>query len=300
MWICKAPANIALIKYMGKHSGNIPCNVSLSYTLSEFTTEVKLAQKNIADEFFSEELSEHEREKFLKHLAYIKKLCNFRGYFSINSKNSFPKSVGIASSASSFAALTMCAFKAISEINGNSMPSVEYMSAVSRVGSGSSCRSFFAPWCIWRGEYATNINIPIDVEHELIFISGRRKEISSSEAHERVKTSLLAQGRFERAEKRCDYLITALTKGEWKSAYQICWEEFFDMHALFETSDPHFGYILPKTLEALIKIREFWEKYNDGPLVTIDAGPNIHLLWRKEGNNKSDLCLRKKFHQLLS
>lgn len=287
MWVCRAPSNIALIKYMGKKENNIPRNVSLSYTLDDFFTEVTLEQTDNRDQFVTNDLSEPEKQKFLDHLRYIKDICKFRGFFSITSKNSFPKSSGIASSASSFAALTMCAFKAISAIRGSTdMPSAEYMSAVSRRGSGSSCRSFFSPWCIWRGEKAEKIDIPIEIKHEILLISEDKKEISSSEAHQRVQTSMLMEGREERAEKRCENLISAFKNREWSRAYQICWEEFWDMHALFETSDPHFGYFLPETLNFLLKIRNFWKKYGDGPIVTVDAGPNIHLLWRKENYGK--------------
>ncbi len=287
MWVSKAPSNIALIKYMGKKENNIPCNVSLSYTLEEFFTEVTLEQThNNCDQFITNELSESEKAKFLNHLKYIKDICKFCGFFAVTSKNSFPKSVGIASSASSFAALTMCAFKAISDIQGSNIPSFEYMSTVSRRGSGSSCRSFFSPWCIWKSDKAEKIDIPIEIKHEIILISKDKKEISSSEAHKRVQTSMLIEGREKRAEKRCRSLISAFRNGEWNKAYQICWEEFWDMHALFETSDPSFGYFLPETLNVLLKIRKFWKKYGDGPIVTIDAGPNIHLLWRKENYGK--------------
>jgi diphosphomevalonate decarboxylase len=52
------------------------------------------------------------------------------------------------------------------------------------------------------------------------------------------------------------------------------------MLALFETSNPGFGYLQPDTLRVLYFIREFWKKMGDGPVVTLDAGPNVHLLWR--------------------
>jgi diphosphomevalonate decarboxylase len=53
------------------------------------------------------------------------------------------------------------------------------------------------------------------------------------------------------------------------------------MHALFETSDPHFGYISTATLQKLREIENLWKENNDGPIVTIDAGSNIHLLWHE-------------------
>ncbi|GHT90381.1 diphosphomevalonate decarboxylase [Alphaproteobacteria bacterium] len=193
----------------------------------------------------------------------------------------FPAGAGLASSASSFAALTMCAFKAICDIKGTPIPSMDYMSSVSRVGSGSSCRSFFSPWCLWRDENAEKIDIKINkLSHEVIIVDDRPKEVSSSMAHKLVQTSLLMPGREKRAETRLEQLIAALNNLRWDAAYQICWEEFWDMHALFETASPSFGYMQPETIRVLSEIRKFWKSNGDGPIVTLDAGPNIHLLWR--------------------
>ena len=284
MWTSKAPSNIALIKYMGKKEGNIPENISLSYTLEKFTTEVALEEHQKKDIFINDiGLNENEIRRFLSHLNYIKDLTNFKGYFKIASKNNFPRSAGIASSASSFAALTMCAFKAISDIKNVSSPSVQEMSSISRRGSGSSCRSFFSPWCVWDGEKAEKIDISINkLLHDVVLVDSGLKKVSSSEAHKLVQTSLLIDGRSNRAKNRFDRLVYALNNNQWNIAYQICWEEFFDMHALFETSVPHFGYISSETMFVLSELRKFWENNNDGPLVTIDAGSNVHLLWKND------------------
>ena len=50
------------------------------------------------------------------------------------------------------------------------------------------------------------------------------------------------------------------------------------MHALFETSLPSFGYMTAESVEVLHKVREYWRKHDSGPLVTMDAGANVHLL----------------------
>ncbi len=284
MWINKAPANIALIKYMGKSENNIPYNVSLSYTTHRFITEISLEEHPDEDVFINDlQLNSVEIERFLKHLTYIKEVSDFHGFFKVKSKNNFPRSAGIASSASSFAALTKCAFKAINTIQKKPSASIEEMSAVSRVGSGSSCRSFFSPWCVWKDNYAKKIDIPIDnLLHDIVLINREIKTVSSSDAHKRVFSSLLMNGRKKRAELRFHKLLDAFKNDNWSDVYQICWEEFFDMHALFETSRPHFGYITDKTMYALSKIRNFWKIHNNGPIATIDAGANIHLLWKKE------------------
>jgi diphosphomevalonate decarboxylase len=159
------------------------------------------------------------------------------------------------------------------------------MSEVSRLASGSSCRSFFAPWCIWDKSGARKIHLEIGrLLHDVIIINVDAKEVSSSEAHRRVTSSLLFEGREKRAAIRCEKLIESLNNGRWDSAQQICWEEDLDMHALFATADPHFEYIHTETMRILSIMQNCWKEHGDGPLVTIDAGPNVHLLWRNDQN----------------
>lgn len=49
------------------------------------------------------------QEKFLKFFALLKKEFKLSGFYQIESTNNFPSDCGLASSASSFAALTQCA-----------------------------------------------------------------------------------------------------------------------------------------------------------------------------------------------
>jgi diphosphomevalonate decarboxylase len=81
--------------------------------------------------------------------------------------------------------------------------------------------------------------------------------------------------------------MEALRTGEWQQAYEICWAEFWDMHALFETSEPHFSYMQPESLIVLRRLEQMWHEEKDGPLVTMDAGANVHLLWRHDQKNKA-------------
>src|SRR5690606_18356009 len=108
------------------------------------------------------------------------------------------------------------------------------------------------------------------------------KEISSSQAHKLVPTSKLIEGRTERAEARAADFTSALREADWQACFEIAWGEFWDMHALFETSTPPFGYMAPSHLEVLRNVSAHWKEKGDGPLVTMDAGPNVHLLFRRD------------------
>lgn len=298
-WLAQAPSNIALIKYMGKKDGNsnLPDNSSLSYTLNHLLTTVKLEQiptkkdmwepLNIpgAPEF---KLSAASQKRYTEHLGRIKDYFGYTGGFLIQSSNNFPHSSGLASSASSFAALTKCAANALSELTNKPLPSVDEQAQLSRLGSGSSCRSFYSPWALWKENEVKAIDLPYkNLIHQVIVVSSEEKKVSSSEAHQRVKSSPFYADRHERAEENLRLLLDAFMLKDWQSIYSICWREFQDMHNLFSSCEQPFSYMSPHCLEILKILEANWKKEGDGPIVTMDAGPNIHLLYRSEQEDQA-------------
>lgn len=307
-WFAQAPSNIALIKYMGKKDSekNIPANPSLSYTLENLLTSVELESCLLKSDRWEPletpgsitfELSSKAQNRFLNHLDTIKRYFNFEGNFIVRSSNNFPLSSGLASSASSFAALTKCAIRAICNITGKALPAMSVYAELSRLGSGSSCRSFYAPWALWQDEVVTGIELPYQkLIHQAIIISHAPKSISSSQAHELIKSSIHYRGREQRAKDNLHLLIDAFNDQDWPLAYEVCWREFHDMHQLFQSSKHPFDYILPQSKEVLRLLQQFWQSNGDGPLVTMDAGPNIHLLYRE---NQQDLAMKFKRDHLI-
>lgn len=295
-----APSNIALIKYMGKtgNEGNRPANASLSYTLEHLRSFVVLEPCDQQDEwaplagFPNIELSPVGLKKFLDHFVRLKQLWRIPGFYRILSANNFPSDCGLASSASSFAALTRAGFELARRHDKDLSVSDGDLGRISRAGSGSSCRSFFSPWAKWEGEGAEAVDLDLRLEHAVLVLGAEKKPVTTSNAHARVTTSLLWSGRTERAERRLKDLTKALVDNDWPAAFELCWSEFWDMHALFETSKPSFGYMTPKTLEALDRLRQIWHQEFDGPLVTMDAGPNVHLLLRADQTTKANEWLK--------
>lgn len=291
LWKSSAPSNIALIKYMGKVPGavNQTVNPTLSYTLKHLTSEVELQLSPDNSDHFellpnsNLVIGGPQEKRFLGFLKHIKSKFNCEQNFIVRSRNNFPSDCGLASSASSFAALTSATIKAICDLQEKPPLSVQQMALISREGSGSSCRSFFTPWGFWSEDSVSDLALPYSNLHHMVFVVSKNvKKVSSSEAHKRVVTSSLFEGRPQRARLRLGLLVSALQSKDWAKAYEICWAEFWDMHALFETSVPSFGYILPETMEILNWIRDFWKMIGDGPIVTMDAGPNIHFLFRPD------------------
>jgi diphosphomevalonate decarboxylase len=247
-------------------------------------------------------LAEKGRARFLAHLQALKDGWGYRGSFVVRSGNGFPSDCGLASSASSFAALTTAAASALVSLTGSGRPRAADLAELSRRGSGSSCRSFFAPWALWTEAGALPLDLPArDLIHQTIVVSDLAKAVSSSEAHARVLSSALFDGRPARASFRLGLLIAALSGGAggglgeagWRQAYAVAWAEFWDMHALFETSAPPFGYMAPGSLEAALYARdELWGAAGDGPIVTMDAGANVHFLFRRDQSTLAQQAAR--------
>jgi diphosphomevalonate decarboxylase len=307
LWSASAPSNIALIKYMGKaNSSNEPINSSFSYTLEHLRTYVTLeitetqdtvlpivmpAKAGIQAHFSNNSLDAsfrwHDNEKaksrFINFFKKLKQQFNIHENFIIRSHNNFPANCGLASSASSFAALTQCALKAFTDLGNHPPFTLETQAKLSQTGSGSSCRSFFSPWCIWTKDSVSQPDLPFnDLIHLVVVVDQQEKRVSSSEAHKQVPTSDLFHTRATRAEKRLTQLITSLQQADWQIAYIIAWQEFWDMHALFETAVSPFHYMTANSLEVLNFARHYWQEHQDGPIVTMDAGPNVHLLFRQD------------------
>lgn len=295
-----APSNIALIKYMGKTptSGNIPTNASLSYTLNHLQSFVRLShiaahedawQPLVGPDFAPLHLSASGQKRFLQHLQNLKSKWGIQEHFLIQSANNFPSDCGLASSASSFAALTLATaslFQKMKPQEWGEDPRV--LSSLSRQGSGSSCRSLFSPWALWKSESAEAVDLPYpDLHHQVVIVEDGKKTVSSSEAHKLVAGSSLFPGRVERAEKRLQELVSSLRAQDWQRSFEITWAEFWDMHALFATCAPPFMYMTAGSQQVLTEVLAYWQQEKDGPLVTMDAGANIHLLWRADQKQKA-------------
>lgn len=298
----EAPSNIALIKYMGKTQDqvNMATNPSISYTLPHLKTKVTLEVTEAINALWQPDetmnyhmsLSEVGKNKFLAHWdrCHQRMAPGFSKGVIITSGNNFPSDCGLASSASSFAALTLACHKLFLEMGllKKKWTTLE-LAQLSREGSGSSCRSFFEPWAYWSGSeiHPLDQTVWADLLHSAVVVDHGKKKVSSSDAHQKIVSSSLFTGRLERTQARSDKLQKLLKqKDSWSSMYELIWSEFWDMHALFETSSPPFYYMTPKSLLALRFLQNDWEARGDGPLITMDAGPNIHLLYRK---NQSEL-----------
>lgn len=299
-----SPSNIALVKYWGKRGNQLPENPSLSITLSKSYTlteiEFQLTEEGrITREFYFEGKREPEFEpklddffsRVLPHLNFPESV-----HLIIRSSNTFPHSTGIASSASAMSALALCVLDLERKLNDREEYNEAFFtkaSFLSRLGSGSACRSVFPEVSVWgetenlpgsSDEFGIKVKLKKSsafkgLRDAILIVSSEKKKVSSTGGHKLMETNPYASGRYLHARENLSALLEAMENDDLKNFIEITENEALTLHGLMMSSRP--GYILMKngSLEIIEKIRDFREKTGKFITFTLDAGPNVHLLY---------------------
>ncbi|MFH1119930.1 MAG: diphosphomevalonate decarboxylase [Bacteroidota bacterium] len=301
----KSPSNIALIKYWGKTGNQIPANASLSITLSEAYTLTRIKTNPVTGSKGPEVVFRFEGEVNEAFGARIESfLKSVVPYFSflkdvsleIESGNNFPHSAGIASSASAMSAMALCLCSIESEVTGVEVSQQAFLqkaSFISRIGSGSACRSVYGGMAVWGSheavegsvnEYAVPLSFepdPLfsDIRDTILIVDPGQKKISSSVGHNLMRGHAYAPARFNQAASNLTALLLALRQGDWETFALITENEALSLHAMMMTSMPGYLLIHPNSLKIIEKVIDFRKQSGSAVCFTLDAGPNVHLLY---------------------
>ncbi|MFP4023516.1 MAG: diphosphomevalonate/mevalonate 3,5-bisphosphate decarboxylase family protein [Thiohalospira sp.] len=300
----ESPSNIALIKYWGKKGDQLPQNPSLSFNLKNSKTVTKIIyQKRKSSEsniqYFFEDKRNYPFEKRVK--SYFEKISVYLPFlnnldFTIYSHNTFPHSAGIASSASSFSALAHCLCSIEQEMFQTLSGKEKFnrkASFLARLGSGSASRSVSGKTVLWGKtetvpESSDEYAMPIDEQVHQIFktyrnavliIDSGQKASSSSKGHVLMENHPFAKARYLQANVNLEKILLALKSGGEKLFAEIVENEAMTLHALMLSSNPSVFLIKPDTLVVIEKLNEFRQKNRLNFAITLDAGPNVHILY---------------------
>ena len=298
----KSPSNIAIVKYWGKHGNQLPNNPSISFTLSRCFTETSItANYNHCDNYNLSFLFDgKESPKFQENIE--KYLIDNQQYFGflkgldlkIESYNSFPHSSGIASSASSMSALVLCLLKLEKLVNQDVTPiDLKKASFLSRLASGSAARSVYPVMTLWGAtpsvptssdEYAVPladvVNPVFQTYHDsILIVSNKEKSVSSRVGHSLMNGHPLAEQRYATARQNTERLLKVLQHGDIQEFIKIAEAEALQLHEMMATSNPPYRLMEPNTLKIIELVKEFRHDTGTPLCFTLDAGPNVHLLY---------------------
>jgi diphosphomevalonate decarboxylase len=154
-----------------------------------------------------------------------------------------------------------------------------------RLASGSACRSVFPTLCLWEKE-AIAAKVFIDVHPDfttlldsILIVDESEKKVSSTSGHSLMEAHPFREARFKQAESNLENLILSMKKNDFKSFSEIVENEALTLHALMMSSTPPALLLKPESLEIIAKINEYREKTKTPITFTIDAGPNIHVIY---------------------
>lgn len=306
----QSPSNIALVKYWGKHGKQLPNNSSVSFTLrnarTETTVRYRPSQNGLRIVFRFEGKPETafaaKIERFFEQIMPAFPFLR-NAYLEIDSTNSFPHSSGIASSASSMSALVMCLIDI--ERKHQSQPQsdewwLQKASYFSRLASGSASRSVFPLAALWGNSAglpgsSALFAVPLHTmlhpvfrtyRDSILIISAGTKSVSSRAGHALMENNPYAAARYQLAENNTTSLLEALASGDIETMIRITESEALQLHALMMTSFPPFILMEASTLSAIKLVRQFREDSGIPLCFTLDAGPNLHLLYPQEFEGK--------------
>ena len=230
--------------------------------------------------------------------------------FKIETKNTFPHSSGIASSASGMSALAVCLVVLEKNLchpeqvegqaqNGGfnklslTKKHLQKASFLARLGSGSASRSIEGPLVVWGGHpeikgsnQLFGVKYPAAVHENfsnyqdtILLVDKGEKQVSSTVGHNLMHDNPYAAERFKEANTNLIKLKKIFEHGDISAFIAIVESEALQLHAMMMASKPYFILMKPNTLEIINRIWQFRKDTGSQVCFTLDAGANVHVLY---------------------
>lgn len=297
---CKAPVNIATIKYWGKRDEQLilPINDSLSVTLS---TKLMCAKTSVTarPEFKKDRIWLNGREESFQNPRLLNCLSEIRErarknsdgksegiydwHVHICSENNFPTAAGLASSAAGYACLVF-ALAQLYDLKSD-------LTELARRGSGSACRSIHGGFVRWhmgvKDNGSDSIARPIassshwpEFRIMILVVDNKSKKVSSSRGmKDSVATSELLKHRANHiVPKRIENCVEAILRKDFQQFAEITMKDSNQFHAVCLDSYPPITYMSDTSHYISDLIHAFNESLNEIKVAyTFDAGQNACL-----------------------
>ncbi len=176
------------------------------------------------------------------------------------------------------------------------------LSRLTRQGSGSACRSIYGGFAEWqKGEHEDGTDsyaVPIapqdhwDIRVAAVVLDAKMKKVSSREGMKRtVDTSTFFKGWVDSIPHDLDVIKDGIQNRNFEKVGEIAEANCLKMHATTLGAIPPFTYWHDTTMAVMQTVQAMRE--NGVPAYfTIDAGPNVKVLYLPENEQKVQETLR--------
>jgi diphosphomevalonate decarboxylase len=282
----RAYANIALCKYWGKRGNdNGPATPSISLALEQLATYTTVTRsRRTADQvrLNGKPATSDARARVVNYLDRWRNAGLLVGQVRVETENRFPTASGLASSASGFAALAT----ALNALAGGPLDAAE-LSCWARCGSGSAARSIpggLASLAAGVNPAAELLTPAADVPWGMVLaiVDAPPKDTSSRLGMaQTASTSPYYRAWLKTAAQHYHELRAALVDWDLATAGPLIEANALAMHACMLASVPPLMYWAPATIAVLHALPR-WRQRDLPVYATIDAGPHLALLGRRE------------------
>jgi diphosphomevalonate decarboxylase len=284
-----ANANVALAKYWGKrdHALNLPYTSSLSVTLSGLTTTARASflgglphDRIVLGGLEADGIA---AQCFRGFLDVVRRAAGIQARAEVAITSNFPVAAGLASSASTFAALAVAASHA-----ADLCLSSEQLSVLARRGSGSAARSIHGGYVEWlAGEVSDGSDskavqvAPADywpIGVVVAVTDEGRKRVGSREGMAHVaKHSPFFPLWLESHDADLDAIRQAIRDRDLQRVGETAEHNCLKMHAVTMGARPAILYWTPATVAVIQRVAEMRHQGIEA-YFTIDAGPQVKVL----------------------
>ena len=292
-----AQPNIALIKYWGKRdvARNLPAVGSISITLRDLYTRMQVEfDATLGDDELT--VNDAPDTRMLPRLsACLDRVAGERrSRARITSTCNFPIAAGLASSASSFAALTVAGAAAAGREAG-----VGELASLAGQGSGSAARSLLGGFVELSNTdddiEVRNLLAPADWPLDVVVAITRAgpKPVGSTEAMEISReTSPFYQSWVDGQAQDLATARAAIVERDFERLGAIAEHNCLKMHSIMWASRPPVVYWNAATMRCLQTVRRL---QGEGVPVffTIDAGPQVKAVCLPEAADRVEAALRE-------
>ncbi len=274
-----AHANIALVKYWGKRDERLllPEAGSLSVALDKLLTTTTVELGVARDELLLD--GKPARATELAKARALLDAAGIGGKARIESRNDFPTAAGLASSASGFAALAVAACAAAGQ-----QRSVQELSALARLGSGSATRSVPGGWAVWQDEAAEQVHPPEHWPLSLVVAvcAAGQKDVGSRDGMRSSReSSPFHSAWIQQCRRDLPRALELLAARDLEGLGALAERNALRMHADALAAEPPLLYWEPATIACLRTLAAL-RAQGVSAWPTIDAGPHVVALCRPE------------------
>lgn len=302
--VARANSNVALVKYWGKRNEalNLPYTGSISITLDGLTTTARAkTREDLREDLLAINgriVDGHVGARLRSYLDVLRTLARRHSQLEVELDTNFPVAAGLASSASTFAALALVG----SAVLGMEL-STEQLSILARRGSGSAARSVHGGFVEWlAGElgdgsdsYAVQlaasdhwrVGLAIAITDE-----GPKAVGSGAGMAHSVKQSPFFPTWLEGHDDDLETIRRGILARDLAVVGTAMEHNCLKMHAVALAAQPSLLYWKPATLAAMHRVLELRAEGLEA-YFTIDAGPQVKVLCQLGDRDAVTAALRE-------